>query len=130
MRLQTKVVAISAAAIIGGAGLVGCSSAGGSDAHSCVGDWGLVSMSANGQSVGTEELVQLEEMGLTISLSAQEDGNATFVFLGEEETGTWVESSTGCTFDFSGAALNAVVSDGQLVLEEEGQVVTFEKMVD
>lgn len=123
---RTRALAGTAALGLVAAGLGACSSSSGpSDA--CVGEWDLVSMTAEGESVGEDELAQFEEMGLKISLSVKEDGAATLSFFGEDEVGTWTESAGGCTLKMSSEEIPAQVSDGILSIEQEGAQVTFSK---
>ncbi len=120
--------ALSGAAAIGlvAAGMGACtSSAGPTDA--CVGEWDLVSMSAEGESVGAAELEQFEEMGLRIFLLVEEDGTAILSFFGEDEKGTWVGTSGGCTLTMSNEKIDAQVTDGLLSIEQDGAEITFSK---
>ena len=126
--VRTRVLAGVAAVGLLAASVGGCSSSGQSaGAGACVGEWNLVSMSADGESVGAEELAQFEEMGLKISLSVKEDGDAILSFFGEDEEGTWKDSSGGCTLEMSGESIPAAVADGFLTIKQDGAEVTFTK---
>ena len=106
-----------------GMGLTGCGSP--VDEAVCEGEWGLEQMSMNGEVVGSDEMAQLQSLGLTIELSLAADGTAELLFLGEMETGTWSVSPTGCVLSFTGEEIPVEVSDGILTMEDNGSVVTF-----
>ncbi len=126
---RTRALASTAAVGLMVAGLGACSSGTGSAGSSgtCVGEWDLVSMSADGESVGAEELAQFEEMGLKISLSVEADGAATLSFFGEDEVGTWSDAPGGCTLKMSAEEIPAKVADGLLSINQDGAEVTFSK---
>lgn len=130
---RTRMLAGTAAVGLMVAGLGACSSDSGSGSDSggasgtCVGEWDLVSMSADGESVGAEELAQFEEMGLKISLSVKSDGAATLSFFGEDEVGTWTDAPGGCTLEMSAEEIRAKVSEGLLSIEQDGAEITFSK---
>ena len=104
-------------------GLTGCGSP--VDEAVCEGEWGLEQMSMNGEVVGSDEMAQLQSLGLTIELSLAADGTAEVLLLGEMETGTWSASPTGCVLSFTGEEIPVEVSDGILTMEDNGSVVTF-----
>ncbi len=122
----TKTLSGVAAVGLLASGMGACaSSAGATDA--CVGEWDLVAMSAQGQSVSAEELAEFEDMGLRIYLQVEEDGSAVLSFFGEDEEGTWVGTAGGCTLTMSDESVTAQVVDGLLTIEQDGAEITFSK---
>ena len=119
-KISTLVIAFP---LFVGMGLTGCGSP--VDEAVCEGEWGLEQMSMNGEVVGSDEMAQLQSLGLTIELSLAADGTAELLFLGEMETGTWSASPTGCVLSFTGEEIPVEVSDGILTMEDNGSVVTF-----
>lgn len=99
--------------------LIGCGGSGGSD---YVGNWELTKAEYD----GTE--IDAKEMGFSASVEIKEDGKATFVFDSDKTEGTW-EEKDGKVLLTEGESdpLEAELEDGNLVIEQDGGKMIFEK---
>lgn len=58
-----------------------------------VGTWKLVKMSQNGTTTGSDQIARLSKLGLSVTLTLNENGKATLDYFGNKLTGTWKATS-------------------------------------
>jgi hypothetical protein len=108
-------------------GVAGCS--GGGDATKAyVGDWKLVEMSSEGESMSADDLAAMEALGLSVKMTVNEDKTFSIDLFGEQESGTWeARSATEASFTIDGTAVKATLKDGKLTLADSENTLVFEK---
>lgn len=98
------------------------------DASSFVGTWNLSSMEQSGQTVGSDQMEQMNSMGLSCYIVLSEDKTAKLDMFGQVKEGTWAaKDASTCTITFDNQPADATLADGKLTLEEDSTKLVFEK---
>ena len=130
--MKTKVGSRVASVILGlvlALGLAGCSGGGTSSTSGdeFVGVWNLSSLTGD-EVPSTDDLALLEEMGMSISLTLMEGGDAYFDFLDEVSEGTWVaKSSEEVLLTLDGEKLTAKRDGDTLTIADDDVEMVFTK---
>ena len=105
-------------------GAAACSG-GGDKADGFVGTWEVIAL--EGEDGATEEEVaELKEMGLTITVTFAEDGEVIFDAAGEAQTGTWEKKgSNSAEVTIDGETVKANISQGKMRMGKDGQIMVL-----
>lgn len=90
-------------------------------ADDVTGEWYLRTMSQGDQSI------DVAEMGMSCVMTLNADGSATFVGMGQDATGNWVESNGKYTITFEGDPADGVLSNGELTVSAGETSMVFTK---
>lgn len=116
--------------------LAGCGGGGSQQedpSENFIGTWELsdfteASASSSGDSI---DLDLLKSFGYTITLTLDEDKSMKMEMAGESMEGTWeVKDSSTITITSDEASGEATLQDGNLILEEDGDRMVFERSAD
>ena len=107
--------------------LTGCG--GGADAASnFVGSWKLSAVESSTEPASEEDVAFLEEMGMSCSITLNEDKTASLDLFGDVLNGTWeAKDATNATITAEGESLEMMLADGKLSLDLEGDKMVFVK---
>ncbi len=119
-----KVIAAAAVAL-GMTFAAGCSNGTGDSASTCEGSWGLTGMEQDGQQTSQEDLDQMKEMGMTVSLQMNGGGDAEFVMFDQTMNGTWETTDKGCKVTIQDVPIEGELNGDTLSLEQEGTKMIF-----
>ena len=125
-----KIVAVLAATVALCFAVAGCSSSGdGADyTKNFAGEWKLSGIEASDESASAEDMAMLEAFGLSVTVTLNEDGSATFNMFGEEMSGSWkAKSATEATFTLEGDTTTMTLSDDTLRVDVSGEAMTFKR---
>ena len=128
--MKKGIIALLACVFALSLALVGCGGGGGGgDVKSAwIGSWELVELEENGQVTTSDDIQMLKDLGLTVTLELNEDGNSALVLFGEATNGTWeAKSTTEGTFKIEDQAVDMKIADGKLTMEQNGSKLTFQK---
>ena len=106
--------------------LAACGGGGGGPA----GSYKMTKMNAAGVEMNIEDLAAMAGVDMTVTLELKSDGNFTLDMsaLGTGSvSGTWTSSGSTVTLTSDGEDVNATISGKTLVMEQDGQSLTFEK---
>ncbi len=98
--------------------LVGCSKKVSKD-DPIIGAWSVSEMAGM-------DKTQLEELGMTFTMTFKEDGSVVADFNGEENTSTWEKDGDNYIVD-GDAESKVTIQDNVLTVSIDGEVVKFEK---
>lgn len=106
----------------------GCSGGAAQDS-SCAGEWELISFSSPTIDVQSDEFVQLEDLGLSMSLTLEPSGVLKLDSLGEVTTGSWAERDDGdmCRLEMGSQSLEALLEGDLLILDDGETRATLER---
>lgn len=109
--------------------LVGCGGGSSADnAKNFVGYWELTAMTASDGTDGAETLSLMASLGLTTSLTLNEDGTATLDMFGDKSTGTWTATSaTVASVDTGNGTIDFTLSGDKLTAKDGEDSLTFTK---
>lgn len=101
-------------------------------AVSFVGSWELDSAEFSDGSYTSDDVDDMADLGLTVTLDLSEDGSATIDMFGSETLeGTWEESgSDGITITVDGEPIEATYDGTLLTLTNNGETMSFAKVSD
>ena len=94
------------------------------------GSYKMTKMNAAGVEMNIEDLAAMAGVDMTVTLELKSDGNFTLDMsaLGTGSvSGTWTSSGSTVTLTSDGEDVNATISGKTLVMEQDGQSLTFEK---
>ena len=95
-----------------------------------VGDWTAVEFdSEEFEDLSDEELAMVEEMLSAITLSFDADGTGVLSMDGEDEAFEWADNGDTISMTKDGDTIEAKLSDGKLVMEDEGMTIVFKKTI-
>lgn len=99
---------------------------------SFVGSWELDSAEFSDGSYTSDDIDDMADLGLTVTLDLSEDGTATINMFGSETLeGTWEESgSDGITITVDGEPVDATYDGTLLTLTNDGETMSFAKVSD
>lgn len=99
---------------------------------SFVGSWELDSAEFSDGSYTSDDIDDMADLGLTVTLDLSEDGTATIDMFGSETLeGTWEESgSDGITITVDGEPVDATYDGTLLTLTNDGETMSFAKVSD
>lgn len=105
--------------------LAACGGGGGA-----AGSYKMTKMNAAGVEMNIDDLAALAGVDMTVTLELKSDGNFTLDMsaLGTGSvSGTWTSSGSSVTLTAEGEDVNCTLNGGTLVMEQDGQSLTFEK---
>lgn len=106
--------------------LAACGGGGGGPA----GSYKMTKMNAAGVEMNIEDLAAMAGVDMTVTLELKADGNFTLDMsaLGTGSvSGTWTSSGNTVTLSSEGEDIAATLNGNTLVMEQDGQSLTFEK---
>ena len=106
--------------------LAACGGGGGGAA----GSYKMTKMNAAGVEMNIDDLAAMAGVDMTVTLELKDDGNFSLDMsaLGTGSvSGTWTSSGSTVTLTSDGEDVNATISGKTLVMEQDGQSLTFEK---
>ncbi len=90
------------------------------EAFTYVGTWTVTTLEMNGAAMDPTVL------GMSISMTLNEDGTCVLNAMGMEQAGTWATTETGITTTDADGVVDAyTLTDGQLVAEQQGMKLVF-----
>ena len=96
------------------------------------GEWELVAMESEDNEVSEQDLQDMKDLGLTVTLTLNEDGTANRVMFGEDYgTGEWsAKSATECNMTMEGQKIDVVLdpSTGRLRFSQGDEALIFVKI--
>lgn len=94
------------------------------------GSYKMTKMNAAGVEMNIDDLAAMAGVDMTVTLELKDDGNFSLDMsaLGTGSvSGTWTSSGSTVTLTSDGEDVNATISGKTLVMEQDGQSLTFEK---
>ncbi len=93
-----------------------------------IGDWKLVGMEEDGDVMSEDDIASLEDYGLSVGLTVNEDGTFTLAYFGTELNGEWsAKSATEAEFDVDGEKAIATLADEKISIEQNDSKLVFGK---
>ena len=109
--------------------LVGCGGSGKDYTSNFAGEWELVAMESEENQVSEEDLQNMKEMGLVVTLNLNEDGTANLVMFGEDYgSGEWsAKTSTTIDMTMEGQKIDVTLdpSTGRLRFAQGDEALIF-----
>ena len=126
--LMTAIAMVAALAF----GLVGCGGgASAEDAKNFVGDWTVTDLQAGDETDSLSSALQLlDSLGMKVTLTLSEDGNAALDMAGQQSMkGTWeAKDATTCTLSFEGTEpVDATLAGDKLMIAQSNMSMAFER---
>jgi len=129
MKKYRILIIAACVAVVASLALVGCFGGKGKADAAWVGNYKLVEMAENGEVTGADDLATLEALGLTVTLSMNEDHTAVLDMFGETMSGTWEAKSTSAgTLTMQNQKIDLSLSNGRLTMSQNGTSLTFQKI--
>lgn len=95
---------------------------------SLAGTWKLTALESNGQATKPEDIELMQNMGLKMEMTLNEDGTAALTLFGVDMTGTWEKADeTTVILMLDGETIVMEASGDTLVMADDGDVMTFTK---
>ena len=121
MKERIMAVVVSALLVCLAAGLFAGCGQGKRAGSKYVGEWRGVSASMSGIELSVQDYLG------DVVLTLDENGKCKLDFEGDSGSGTWEESDSGITIKDGDETLDLKESNGNLILDQDGVLITFEK---